>query len=181
MRLLFLMAFQYTHILFRKPCRVSVRRRTGTRAVWYTHARRWLLWGGMASCGRLAIGPWLAAAVQMTGRRVANPPQDAILPRIAASRKPTAVGAGSFSGGSGRPILTIVRRFCQPAPHSFSNLLAVVRIAAAREDWNAIAEECRDSGRRIANPPQVANLPHIASAICLRWYRIVPAREDWNK
>jgi hypothetical protein len=38
------------------------------------------MWGRMASCGRLAIGLWLAAAVQMTGRRVANPPQDAILP-----------------------------------------------------------------------------------------------------
>jgi hypothetical protein len=26
----------------------------------------------------------------------------------------------------------------------------------------------------------VANLPHIASATYLRWYRIVAAREDWN-
>jgi len=33
-------------------------------SVWHTQARRWLSWGGMASCGGLATGPWLAAAVQ---------------------------------------------------------------------------------------------------------------------
>jgi hypothetical protein len=34
--------------------------------------------------------------------------------------------------------------------------------------------------RRIDNPPQVDNLPHIASATRLWWCRIVAAREEAN-
>jgi hypothetical protein len=37
-------------------------------------------WGRLVACGRLAIG--LPAGAQSAGRRVANPPQDAILPHM---------------------------------------------------------------------------------------------------
>jgi hypothetical protein len=76
-----------------------------------------------------------------------------------------------FSGDSGRPILTIGRRFCQPAPQCGkpqTHSHRPGRLGAAR-------------GRPINNRPQVTNLPHVASAICLRWYRIVAAREAWNE
>jgi hypothetical protein len=80
----------------------------------------------------------------MTGRRVANPPQDGIPPHIAASRKRRRHSSGAMAA-VGRPIANLPR------------------IAASRKRRWRRSRVARATGRPIANRPQVANLPHKSS------------------
>jgi hypothetical protein len=71
--------------------------------------------------------------------------------------------------------------------HIHSNLCAPRRFytTSSRKRRSHSSGTVGAAGRPIANRPDPegtpANLPHIASAVCLRRYRIVAAREDWNE
>jgi hypothetical protein len=98
----------------------------------------------MASCGGLATRLPVICTTAASQGPIANRPQDGIrmpiLPRIAASRKPTAIGLGDYG-----------------------------QVAAGR----------LPIGRTQRVP--LPTCPTRASAVCLRRYRIVAAREDWNE
>ena len=61
------------------------------------------LWGRMASCGGLATRLPVICTTAASQGPIANRPQDAILPRIAASRKRRSHSSGTV-GAAGRPI-----------------------------------------------------------------------------
>jgi len=53
-------------------------------------------------------------------------------------------------------------------------------IAPSRKQKRRVPGIVRGAGRRITNPPQVDNLPHMAARRKLGTGEIVAGREDWN-